>query len=78
MPKQFKVLVYGTVDKFEQADQWINEEDVDKFRREYDVQGDLIYRPSPNEGRYIRIQNLTDRPVKLKGLKVYAARKPSS
>ena len=78
VPKQFKVKVYGTTDKVEQADWWIDEIDSDKFRKAYDTGADLIYRPSPNTARYIRIENLTDKPAKLKGIKLFAAKKPSS
>jgi hypothetical protein len=77
VPKQFKVKVYGTTDKVEQADWWIDETDSDKFRKAYQTGTDLVYRPSPNTARYIRIENLTDKPAKLKGIKLFAAKKPS-
>lgn len=76
MPNHFKVVVYGTTDKVEQAMWWIDEIDAAKFRREYAVTGDLTYRPTPTTARYIRIENLTDAPAKLKGLQVFAAKKP--
>ncbi len=75
VPKKFKVKVYGTTDKVDQADWWIDEVDSDKFRRDYEIKGDLVYRPSPNTARYIRIENLTDKPTKLRGIKVFAAKK---
>lgn len=76
VPKKFKVVIYGTTDKLDQADWWIDEIDSDKFRQQYGIEGDLAYRPTPNTARYIRIENLTDTPAKLKGLKLFAAKKP--
>lgn len=78
MPKQFRVLVYGTTDTVEQAGWWIDEIDSARFRREYDITGDLTYQPTPNTARYVRIQNLSDKPARLTGLKIYAAKKPNS
>jgi hypothetical protein len=75
VPKKFNVKVYGTTDKVDQADVWIDEIDSDLFRRAYNLTGDTIYRPSPNTARYVRIENLTDTPAHLKGIKVFAARK---
>ena len=75
VPKQFKVKVYGTTDKVEQADLWIDEIDSAKFRMAYDISGDLVYRPTPNAARYVRIENMTDQPAKLKGIKLFAAKK---
>ena len=75
VPKKFRVKVYGTTDKLDQADVWIDELNSDKFRREYDIVGDLVYRPNPNTARYIRIENLTDQPAKVKGIKLFAAKK---
>ncbi|MBS1727528.1 MAG: discoidin domain-containing protein [Armatimonadetes bacterium] len=76
VPKQFRVLVFGTTDKPDDADWWIDEVNSERFRTEYEVEGDLTYRPSPNSARYIRIQNLTDKPATLKGIKVFAAKRP--
>ncbi len=75
VPRKFRVRVYGTTDKVDQADVWIDELDAERFRREYDIVGDLVYRPTPNTARYIRIENLTDKPAKLKGIKLFAAKK---
>ena len=75
IPKQFKVKVYGTTDKVEQADLWIDEIDSAKFRQAYDIIGDMVYRPTPNAARYVRIENVTDQPAKLKGIKLFAAKK---
>ncbi|MEI7985684.1 MAG: hypothetical protein WCI55_08655 [Armatimonadota bacterium] len=76
VPKQFRVKVYGTTDKVDVADLWIDEVNTEKFRKAYEMPGDLTYRPSPNTARYIRIENLTDNPAKLKGIKLFAAKKP--
>ena len=75
VPKKFRVKVYGTTDKVDQADVWIDEVDAEKFRREYDIVGDQVYRPTPNTARYVRIENLTDKPARIKGIKLFAARK---
>ena len=75
VPKKFRVKVYGTTDKVDQADVWIDELDAEKFRREYDIVGDQVYRPTPNTARYVRIENLTDKPARIKGIKLFAARK---
>ena len=77
VPKQLKVRIYGTTDKLDDADWWIDELDSDRFRREYEMPGDLMYRPTPNEARYVRIENLTGKPAKLKGIKIFAAKKPN-
>lgn len=76
VPKKFKVKVYGTTDKVEVADWWIDEIDSDKFRLAYNMPGDLTYHPNPNSARYVRIENLTNKPAKLKGIKIFAAKKP--
>lgn len=74
VPKKFRVLTYGTTDKVEQADWWIDEIDSDRFRREYEGPGDLSYRPTPNTSRYVRILNLSDKPAVLKGIKIYPSK----
>jgi hypothetical protein len=76
VPSQFRVKVYGTTDKVDVADLWIDEINTEKFRLAYGMPKDLTYRPSPNTARYIRIENLTDKPAKLKGIKLFAAKKP--
>lgn len=76
VPKQFKVKVYGTTDKVDVADWWIDETNSDRFRQAYEMPSDLTYRPTPNSARYLRIENLTNKPAKLKGVKVFAAKKP--
>ncbi|MEI8283007.1 MAG: hypothetical protein WCG75_11415, partial [Armatimonadota bacterium] len=75
VPHKFNVKVYGTTDKVDQADVWIDEINADLFRSAYGQTGDSIYRPSPNTARYVRIENLTDKPARLKGIKVFAAKK---
>ncbi len=72
LPSKFRVKIYGTTDKIEDAFWWIDEVDSGRFRREY---GDLLYRPTPNTGRYVRIENLTKETTTLKGLRVIAVKK---
>jgi hypothetical protein len=75
VPDKFRVKVYGTTDKVDQADWWIDEVDTPNFRLQYGLKGDLVYHPTPNSARFIRIENLTNKPTKLKGIKLFAAKK---
>jgi hypothetical protein len=60
LPSSYKVLIYGTTDKLEDADVWIEEVDSSARNRDFGVaKGRTIFYPTPGNARYIRFVNVS-------------------